>query len=145
LDWKKLAVDDLRNYNLLQQSMQHIPQRIAALETEAVALKSSFSDCEPVSGSKKDGQDRLLSNICQRQRLHCNLEAVRSVFDMMERAFFSLLPDEQLVLRLFFIDRQSGHMERLQQELGYENAQIYRIKDQALRKFTLAMYGVLEL
>ena len=32
-------------------------------------------------------------------------------------------------------------MDRLCQELGVEEAAVYRLKNKALRRFTLAMYG----
>ena len=44
-----------------------------------------------------------------------------------------------------FIHRGKGNVERLCEELNIENPPgVYKRKDRALRKFTLAMYGVTE-
>ena len=58
-----------------------------------------------------------------------------------EIALETLSREEQLVLQQFYIQRERGHMDRLCRELGVEEASVYRLKNRALEKFTMALYG----
>lgn len=146
MDWKKIAVEDLRNYNYLEQAIVSLPLQISALEEEFLATKGTLGQPEPVSGGQqKKAEERLLSNICRRQRLEHNLQAVKRLLANINDGLAVLTEAEKLVLECFFINRTEDYLERLHVALDYELAQIYRIKDAALRKFTMAMYGVLEL
>ena len=46
------------------------------------------------------------------------------------------------VLEKFYINRSEDYMEELKEELFCEQAQIYRIKDTALKKYTLSFFGI---
>lgn len=146
VNWEKEAVNDLRNYPLLAQSLARISEQQAALDLQAGAVRSSFRDSEPVSGSGGSGaEDKLLSLIVKRERLEGNYSAVSKLVQQIEGALNNLDDRQRLVLERFFIHRCPNHVERLCVELGYEQAQVYRIKNEALRDFTRAMYGVTEL
>ena len=70
--------------------------------------------------------------------------ANKKLLDLIERGLASLDKTERLVLDRFYIDRPKNHVERLMEELNYEKTRVYEIKDQALYKFTIAMYGIVE-
>lgn len=146
VNWQKEAVSDLRNYPLLVQSLAAIREQQAALDLQAGLVRSSFRDSEPVSGGGGSGaEDKLLSLIVKRERLGGNYQAVSVLVQQIEGALEQLDSKQRLVLERFFIHRCPNHVERLCAELGYEQAQVYRIKNEALRDFTRAMYGVTEL
>ena len=56
----------------------------------------------------------------------------------------SVLDDEdQLTLELCFIHKVKGSIDDLCYRLNLEKSTAYRRRDQALRRFTLALYGPL--
>lgn len=146
VNWQKEAIDDLRRYPALRQSLDSIRERRAALDLQAGAVRSSFRDAAPVSGGGGSGaEDKLIACIMERERLAANYKAVSKLVRQIEIALSLLGEDEQLALERFYIHHQDRHVERLCEELGYEKSNVYELKDRALRRFTIAMYGILDL
>lgn len=146
VNWQKVAVEDLRKLEKMRHSLIAIREKQAALDLQSGVVRSSFRDSEPVSGGGGSGaEDRLISNIVERERLNGNYAATTRLVAQIESALELLDDKQRLVLNRFFINRCPDYVDRLCQELGYEQAQIYRIKNEALRDFTRAMYGIVEL
>ena len=144
-DWKYNAIQDLREYRPLRDSLTNIPQEIAAIELDMQTLKGISYDKTPVEGGASRHEDRLINCIDRKQRLSENFKVAKMRVERIERGLQSLSDKEQLVLRRFYIQRETRYVERLCGELGYEERTIYRMKDAALKKFTLSMFGVLDL
>ena len=144
-NWQRNAIVDLREYEQVQQSLVNIPQEIKGLEMAMTALRGINFDKTPVEGGTSSYESRLIDNIDRRERLKINLEIARAKVERIGRGLAALSENEALVLRRFYIRRERDYIDRLCEELGYEQAQIYRIKEAALRKFTLAMFGVIDL
>ena len=146
VNWQKIAIDDLRKYEHMKQGLLSIREKQAALDLQSGVIRSSFSDREPVSGSGGSGaEDRLISNIVERERLDGNYHAVKKLVAQIDAALAMLDDQERLVLERFYINRCPGYVDRLCEELGYERSHIYNIKSAALRHFTTSMYGLVEL
>lgn len=146
VNWQKIAIDDLRKYEHMKQGLLSIREKQAALDLQSGVIRSSFSDREPVSGSGGSGaEDKLISNIVERDRLDGNYQAIEKLVGQITRALAVLDDRERLVLERFYINRSPGYIDRLCEELGYEQRQVYRIKDVALHHFTVAMYGLVDL
>ena len=58
-----------------------------------------------------------------------------------ERALTCLTDQQRDFLTVFYVDRPRGHVEALMSKYHVERATVYRIKDEALRDFTIARYG----
>ena len=146
VNWEKVAIDDLRKYEKMRHSLVSIREKQAALDLQSGVIRSSFRDSEPVSGSGSSGaEDRLISNIVERERLDGNYQAVEKLVAQIDAALAMLDDQERLVLERFYINRCPNHVERLCEELGCERSQVYRAKDEALRCFTISMYGLINL
>lgn len=145
MDWKKVAIEDLRKYPRLKQSLENIPEKMKALEESNYAIKSGFRDREPVSGGTSKGEDRLIDNICEIEKLRFNYAVAKKQVAIIEKAFTMLDEKERIVLTEFYIFRKKNYIERLCEEFGCEVAQIYRMKDHALRKFTESAAGYIDL
>lgn len=143
MDWKREAIEDLRNYTRRKQSLENLPRRIEALEQDSLSVRAGLGS-EPVSGGTSMAEDRMINNISERERLGHNLCSVRRLVELTEQGLDSLTREERLVLERFFINRQRGYLERLMDELGYEKSRIYQIKDIALRKYTLQQFGMID-
>lgn len=144
-NWQRNAITDLREYEQVQQSLINIPQEIGTLEMAMTALRGAGFDKTPVEGGTSTYESRLIDNIDRRERLKINLEIAQAKVQRIGRGLAALSENEALVLRRFYIRRERDYLDRLCEELGYEERNIYKIKDVALKKFTLAMFGVIDL
>ena len=73
-----------------------------------------------------------------------SLKDVSRAIDRVNRGLGVLDEREQKILNSFYIHRMPGYIDKLTEELFCEKSTIYRIKDEALYKFTIAMYGVVD-
>lgn len=104
-----------------------------------------MSNETPVQGGKSRQEEKLLNNYCEREKLELNLDIAETLVGMVENALNELNETERKILELFFVDRTYDYKDKLRDLLCVEDAQIYRKKDDALRKFALIMYGVVEI
>ena len=141
MDWKKEAVDKLRRYSAMRQAAESIPAEIKLLQADCTALRSP-SFAARVKGSGSGREDALLNNMVKRQELAWNLKQVRQWLALTDRGLLALTPEERLVLQRMYLLPDKGAVETLCEELGVEQSTVYRRRDQAIRHFTLALYGI---
>ena len=144
MKWSDCAIQDLRKYKYLQASMESIPERMEALRCRFESIKGAVTDKTPVKEGSSRYEDNLIDIIVEKERLKYLYRANKKLLDLIERGLASLDKTERLVLDRFYIDRPKNHVEILMEELNYEKSRIYEIKNQALYKFTIAMYGIIE-
>ena len=144
MKWNKEAVQDLKDYEKLEQFIKNYPQQMAALEEYFISIKGCVTDKSPVQGGGNRLEDSIINNIAKRERLALNFAAAAKRFKLVKDALDKLDEKDRLILDRFFIHRQEHHVDALCEELHLEQAQIYRLKDQALYRFTLIMYGITE-
>lgn len=144
MKWTDFAIDDLRKYRKMKESLKNIPEKIKILEIRFKTIKSGSSDFTPVQGGASRMEDNMLDNIVERERLKLLYHADGRLVQLIERGLSELTQEERLAVDLFYIDRPRDHLEELVKRLGCEQAQVYRIKNNALYKFTVTMYGITE-
>lgn len=144
MDWKHEATDKLRCYEAKKTSLERSADEIKRLGEDMTRIRSATTDSTPVSGGTSTREDALVNNITRREELRlARRDAIRWV-RMVDSALEVLDEQERLVLDRFYIHRAKGNVERLCGELNVEIATAYRRRDDALRHFTLALYGVVE-
>ena len=144
MNWKTEAMEKLHRYDAMRQAVQNIPEEISRLELEAKRIRSARTDATPVQGGGNKREDILLDNLVHRQELQWTLEQAKSWVRITERALRTLSPEEKLILHRMYILPERGCLDRLSMELGIEQSTIYRRRDKALHKFTMALYGIVE-
>lgn len=144
MKWQDCAIQDLKKYNQQRESLQNIPERIEILKLRFEAVKAVALDREPVMGGGSRMEDAILDNIVQRDRLKLTYQANKKMVELVEKGLAVLTDNERMVLDAFYINRHRNHIEYLCDRMGYEKTKIYHIKDDALYRFTTAMYGILE-
>ena len=144
MDWKQEAAEKLLEYEARRQSLESIPAEIKRLELDYTALRSTVPDAIPAHGAGSRREDAMLTNIVRREELTRQLESSRAWVALAENGLAALDEEDRLVLDRFYIHRHKGACERLCEELDREKAQVYRRRDRALKRFTLALYGGLE-
>ena len=136
MDWKALAVDDLKHYNYLKIGIMNSRDKLRCIEarTEHGKLNSDRNSASPDS--------QLIDAIVEYERLRKNISISKDLIKMIERGLEALSEEERYVLREFYMQDADVNMLKLKEKLGYETRSVYRLRDRALAKFTLAMYGV---
>lgn len=145
MNWKREAIDKLRNYDVHKQAIESVPKEIKRLEVQYTGIRSATTDGTPVSGG--DGstrEDALLSNIVHRDELKRRLREARLWVAMVDKALAVLSDEERLLMDRFYIHPVKGAVGDLCDRLNVEKATVYRRRDNALRRFTIALYGVTE-
>ncbi len=141
MNWKKEAMEKLGDYDAKRNALSSIPAEIKRLELSATSIRSSTSDSSPVKGGGSVYEDRILSNIAHRQELERSLAEAKAWVDMVDKGLAVLTAQERKILDRFYIHPAKGNVDRLCEELACERSQVYRRKDDALRHFTIALYG----
>ena len=137
--WKDLAKSELEMYPAKKEALTTIPERLRELESAFVSIGSPSADKVAVQGG--GGNDKALNNIVQRESLFRNYAEVLAFTARVERGLAVLTEDENEILRRCFIHPERGAVERIAQAKGLDKSTVYRMRDDALRKFTMAMYG----
>lgn len=135
-DWKNEAIDKLKQYEAKRQSLVLIPREVEQLETEIVGLKKMTAD--------ESNRDRMLDCTMKRAELLQNLKRTHLWVADVSAALDTLDQDDRRLLERFYIDGKSGAAPELAAEFIADIKTIYRRKDIALRKFTIALYGCTE-
>lgn len=143
MKWKTEAMEKLRRYDAMRQALRNIPEEIERLKDEVRSLRGIATDHTPVKGGSRR-EDVLIDNVVQRQELEWTLKQVKRWLTVADRGLLALTPEERLVLQRLYLYPERGAMDRLCTELGMEQSSVYRKRDEALRHFTVAMYGFSE-
>jgi len=144
MNWKREAIDKLKNYEAHRAALESIPKEIKRLESAYTGIRSATTDGTPVSGGGNTREDTMLSNIVHRDELKRRLKEARLWVSQVDKALAILDDEERLVLDKFYIHRAKGNVGELCERLNVEQATVYRKRDSALRRFTIALYGVTE-
>ena len=144
MNWKREAIDKLKNYEAHKQALECLPKEIKRLESAYTGIRSATTDGTPVSGGGNTREDSMLSNIVHRDELKRRLKEARLWVAQVDKALAVLDDEERLVLDRFYIHRAKGAVEALCESLGLEKSAVYDRRDKAFRHFTLALYGVTE-
>lgn len=146
LNWSVFAVQRLRDLEDRKTAVENITEQIKALEQRFTSIRSATTDGTPVQGGNENKREEMLiHNISTREELKNNLDIITREIEVTEKALDTLTEEEKLILTRFFILRQKGYVERLCDELYISKTGLYNKKEAALKKFTLACYGIVEL
>ena len=144
MNWKAEATEKLRRYDAMRLATINIPEEIQRLELDAQSIRSARADSTPIKGGGNRREEALLSNIVHRQELALTLQQAQIWLKTTDRAMTALSNEERLILHRLYIYPEKGSLERLCSELEVEVSSIYRRRDKALQRFTLAFYGMAE-
>ena len=141
--WKNEAISKLKQYNAKKLALENIPLEIRQQYLALSSIRSSDPDSVPVRGNSTR-EDAILNNMTYRAELEESYMQAQMQVSAIERALSILNPEEQLLLDRFFIHPEAKAADRLAGDLHMDVKTVYRRKDEALRTFTLALYGVAE-
>lgn len=144
MNWISESISDLRLYGQRKKFLENVDSQLIWLENDFAALKGCATDSEAVDGGASRSEDHLLNNIIKRDKLRQNKELAEKFVQTIERTLYLLPRQQQEILAEFFIDRSKGHIERLMEKYHVEQSMVYKLKNEALRNFTLLRSGYIE-
>ena len=144
MNWLSESISDLRLYGQRKRFLENVDSQLIWLENDFTALKGCATDSEAVEGGASRSEDHLLNNIIKRDKLRQNKELAEKFVQTIERTLYLLPRQQQQILAEFFIDRSKGHIERLMEKYHVEQSMVYKLKNEALRNFTLLRSGYIE-
>lgn len=146
MDWKSEAIDKLKQYEAKRQALESLPLEIAQVESTMTSIRSSRVDGVAVKGSGSSGQENMMLNcIALKDELQRNLDRTQMWVDSVDGALSVLKPDDRHILERVYINSEAKAIERLMDEYGMmEPSGIYKRIKKVIRKFTIALYGVVE-
>ena len=142
MNWKNEAIDRLTRYSAMAQAVENIPKEISRLEQSIQELRGHNMEKIPTSKNPAPGDDALIGNIIKRQELCDSYENAKIWVETTRQALSVLSPDEKNIISSMYITPERGVVSKLCMDLGVEQSSIYRKRDQALYRFTMALYGV---
>ena len=144
MNWKFEAIEKLKEYTARKNAITSIPEEIKRLEEDAQRIRAASMDATPVQGGGSAREDMLLSNIVHREELQRRLSDALRWVDVVDAGLEVLSDEDRLVLDRFYIHPMRGNVDRLCDDLAIEKAAVYKRKEKALRRFTVALYGSTE-
>lgn len=139
--YKDWLIEDLRSLERNRFAVEQLKAELKTLEARFTAIKATDYDKMPGSAGGNIQEDKMLTAIAKKDELEHDLKATTLHVEDMERLLTALEDDELTVVQKMFIQRQRGAAQKLGDELHLEKSQIYRIRDQALKKLAQARYG----
>lgn len=145
MDWRAEAIEHLRGYEAQRQALEFIPQELDRLGAAYTGIRSARLDAMPRAGSSASRrEDVMIDSITRRDRLKRQLKEAELWVSIVDGGLSILDDEERLSLELCFIHKVKGSIEELCERLNIEKSTAYRRRDDALRHFTIALYGALE-
>lgn len=144
MNWKQEAIEKLELYDAKKQSLRSIPTEIDRLESLTRQIRGCRTDGIAVRSSGGGREDMLLNNIIQREELNWSLEQAQKWVGLVEAGLSVLNDEDRLILDRFYIRSEKGAADRLAGDLCMDVKTVYRRKDAALRRFTIALWGCVE-
>ena len=144
MNWKYESMEELREYEAKRLAAENIPEEVRQLKAQMAKLGGS-SNSTPVKGGGSQWEDRQINLIVKIEKLKTSLAYARDWVSKVERGLDALSAEERLILDRFYINPAKGNVDRLCGDLCLEKSAVYDRKDKALRHYTLARYGCVEI
>lgn len=146
MDWTKIAIDKLCKYPDKKDSLRNIKAQLQALKAESTSVKGFVTDKIPTLGGGDVYSDKQLNIIVEMEELGARYNAVRKQIAPIEDALAKLTEDERYILDISYMHRSRNYTftQQMDDKFHVEQAQAYRMRSKALKRFTLLLYGVVE-
>lgn len=144
MNWQKEAINDLRCHEKRKAALESLADEIRELRGRTYGSSSPAADAVPVQGGSSTAEERWIAAIDELERKKEVYRLTKRRVEAVERGLAELDEQQRDILEAFFINRVQGHVQALAEKYHVEQSRVYQMKDQAVRDFTLARYGISE-
>ena len=141
LTYKSILENDLMKLNRWKFAILQIQSELETLDAEYASIKATDYDKMPGSSGDNIQEEKLITAIARKDQKEAELKLNKMRVADMERLLEKLTDEERRVLDRLVINQEKYAVANLTEELGYESAQIYRIKNRALMHMTQLRHG----
>lgn len=146
MNWAGIAIERLKDYENRKNAADNLEKQIELLEDQFTSIRSATTDGTPVQGGNENRREKMLiENIATREELEYNLDFIKREIEITEMGLEALTEREKMILHWFYINRPKDYIDRLCNELFISKTELYRQREIALKKFTKACYGIVEI
>lgn len=139
--WDKEVESKLKEYPRKLNAVTNLKHKISYLSDYIYTLKGSFRDTDPVQGGGCKQEDILLDRIVEKEELEKNLEYIEHEISWIQKGFTCLTDIEYKVIQQMYLNESRMSVDNICKSLGYEKSQVYNIRNTAVEKMTLELYG----
>lgn len=133
MDWKKEAMEQLKTYPVRAQALANLQHQYMTARMVVEEMRAEGEKGSP-----------YLNALAMREAVERNYNITKREVAAVRRGLSALTQEEQLILDGFYMNRTTDYLWDLMDKLSVERSRLYKMKDSALRKYTLAVYGVTE-
>lgn len=144
MNWQKEAITDLRCHEKRKAALESLADELRELRARTYGTSSPAADAVPVQGGSSTAEERWIAAIDELERKKEVYRLTKRRVEAVERGLAALDEQQREILEAFFINRVQGHVQALAEKYHVEQSRVYQMKDQAVRDFTLARYGISE-
>ncbi|MBE6912105.1 MAG: DUF1492 domain-containing protein [Ruminococcaceae bacterium] len=139
MDYRVFAVDELSKLNQNYASVKIIKDRIAEIEEKLKSSGGGSGGAVPNGGGGNKTEQKWLSLIASKDDEKRRLEGVIRSIRRVEAALKAIPEIEAKILRKAYADGR--HMEDIAREEHMSNRTVYRVRREAIIKFTRVYFG----
>ena len=140
--WERFTIERLKDIEIERNAYRNVLDHIGRLRGEAGKVKGTVLSTTPVTGGMLNKEEeRRLNNLSLCEELEANARKLRKDVNTFNQAWEQLTDNEKLVLTYFYVDRPTNYVEKLMEKLRYEKSKVYYLKDEALYRLTMLIYG----
>lgn len=146
MDYIREAIEYLKSYKDTQMSIINLREEITKLDAELKGSAITYTDM-PGGGGIIPADDIMLNKIYRKSQAEKQLKESAATIRRIDRILKDLNSDNNEkhgdMLRKSFIARLSNKdIDELADEFGYSRRQFYRVREKALKRFAIQLFGI---
>lgn len=145
MDYKREAIEYLKSYKDTLNSVRNLREEISILDAELKGSAITYTDM-PGGGGVVPADDIMINKIFRKALAERGLKESSITIKRIDRILESLNDEDRHgdMLRRSFIERLSDKdIEELADEFGYSRRQFYRVREKALKRFAIQLFGII--
>ena len=141
MDYRLLAQEELESLPMLASASTNAALELEEIKLKLRSMKSTKGFYEETRKDAQAGDERLLALKSQKDELQLRLRQTRLRMNRIGRALDVLSDEERKLLTECYVIRENTP-EDIMEVIGVEKSSFYRMRGEALERFTRAMFGV---
>ncbi len=137
MNWKNEAIDRLRQYPQARQARDNLQREIRRLEAALASPGSARPDRGRGSGKREDW---MLDTLVNLELLRDRYLFTSRWLENTDSALAGMTREDRALLEQMYMSGEPD-TQLLSLEYGADRSTLYRHRDRALERFTLALYG----
>ena len=142
MDYRLLAQEELKSLPMLASASENTAMELEEIRLKLRAMKNMRDYYEETRKELHAGDERLLALQSQKSELQLRLRQTQLRMMRIGRALDVLSDEERRLLTECYVRRENTP-EDIMEVIGVEKSSFYRMRGEALERFTRAMFGVI--